>query len=97
MPETLSKVWKDYLGEDWSRIFGTYLHTIGNLTLIAGPPNSTIQNELYYEKKKDWYVYSNVGLTRELARRLNQWTETEINERAKILAERAVKIWWHPT
>ncbi|MEM2129609.1 MAG: DUF262 domain-containing protein [Candidatus Bathyarchaeia archaeon] len=96
MPETLSEEWKKHLGDDWARIFTTYLHTIGNLTLIAGPPNSTIQNKLFLEKKSEWYIHSNVGLTRELAHNWNKWTENEISERAAMLADRAVKIWWRP-
>lgn len=96
MPETLNEEWKEYLGEDWARVFNTYLHTMGNLTLIAGPPNSTIQNKLFSEKKKEWYVHSNVGLTQELARNWDEWTENEINERARMLAEKAVKIWSRP-
>jgi len=96
MPETINEYWKEYLGDNWENIYNRYLHTIGNLTLIAGPPNSTIQNKLFPEKKKEWYMNSNVGLTKEVAKRWNEWTETQIQQRAAILAERALKIWPRP-
>jgi uncharacterized protein with ParB-like and HNH nuclease domain len=97
MPETLDEEWQAYLGTDWKRIKNDYLHTVGNLTLIAGPPNSTIQNKLFSKKKEEWYVHSHVGLTQEIAHRWSEWREVDINERASILAERAVKIWVYPS
>jgi uncharacterized protein with ParB-like and HNH nuclease domain len=96
MPETFDEEWQKYLGSDWKRIKTEYLHTIGNLTLIAGPPNSTIQNKLFSKKKEEWYTHSHVELTQEIARRWSEWREAEIAERASLLAERAVKIWAHP-
>jgi len=93
MPETLNEDWKKYLGDNWESIHDKYLHTIGNLTLIAGPPNSTIRNKLFHEKKNEWYANSNVCLTKELAKRWDEWTEIQIQERALSLAKRALKIW----
>jgi uncharacterized protein with ParB-like and HNH nuclease domain len=97
MPETLNDEWKSYLGANWKDVHNNYLHTIGNLTLIAGPPNSAIQNKLYPQKKEEWYKNSKVGLTIELSQLWNQWTENEIRERAEVLAERALRIWPRPT
>jgi uncharacterized protein with ParB-like and HNH nuclease domain len=97
MPETLNDEWKSYLGANWKDVHSNYLHTIGNLTLIAGPPNSAIQNKLYPQKKEEWYKNSKVGLTIELSQLWNQWTENEIRERAEVLAERALRIWPRPT
>ena len=101
MPETLNDDWKRYLGEDWEKLRDTdvltrYLHSIGNLTLIAGPPNSALQNKLFPEKKKDWYEHTNVELTKEIWRRWDKWSLTEIEERANILAEKAIEIWPGP-
>jgi len=50
MPETLDEEWKNYLGEDWGSIHSTYVHTIGNLTLIAPSPNESISNKQFLEK-----------------------------------------------
>lgn len=96
MPETLSPEWKEYLGENWKATYDNYLHTIGNLTLIAPSPNVSLQNKMYSEKKKEWYNTSNISLTRELIDKWDDWKEQQILERAKILAERAIKIWPRP-
>jgi hypothetical protein len=93
MPETLTDEWKDYLGENWENVYNRYVHTIGNLTLVARPPNSALRNKLFEVKKEQWYKKSNVQLTRELAEKWNEWREKEILERANLLAERALRIW----
>jgi len=96
MPETLDEKWQTYLGANWKDTHNNYLHTISNLTLIAPSPNQSIQNMLFSEKKKEWYVHSNISLTKEIKERWNDWRENEILERAKVLAERAAKIWPRP-
>lgn len=101
MPETLDENWQEYLGEDWEKLKDEnerkrYLHSIGNLTLIAGPPNSALSNKLFPEKKEEWYANSNVGLTKEIHRTWDKWTLAQIEERANVLAERALKIWPRP-
>ena len=96
MPETLTQEWKNYLGKDWENTYNRYLNTIGNLTLVAGPPNVAIGNKLLGEKKEEWYKYSNVELTKEIAKKWDEWTQAQIKERAENLAERAVRIWARP-
>lgn len=96
MPETIDEHWQKYLGDDWERVKDTFLHTISNLTLIAPVKNKAIQNKLFPDKKKEWYVESNVELTKEIVRKWDEWTEAEIQERANILAKRAVEIWTRP-
>jgi len=93
MPETLSQAWKDYLGESWEDIYDTYVHTIGNLTLIAPSLNESIKNKIFSEKKKEWYQESNVSLTKEINKKWDEWSPDDIQGRAKVLAERALKIW----
>jgi len=97
MPQNLDERWTTYLGDDWERVHSEWADTIGNLTLIAPNPDQSLQNKLFEEKKKEWYCHSNVSLTKEINKKWNKWGETEINERATILAKRAVKIWPHPT
>lgn len=93
LPETITDEWKRYLGDNWELVFNQYVHTAGNLTLIAGPPNSSIQQDLFKDKKAKWYSKSNVELTKELAAKWNEWKEGDIKKRAGILADRAVEIW----
>lgn len=97
MPDTLDEKWKGYLGSNWENVHETYLHTIGNLTLVAPEPNRDIlKNKLFSEKKTDWYSKSKLSLTLEINNNWNEWTENEIQERASILAQRALKIWQRP-
>jgi uncharacterized protein with ParB-like and HNH nuclease domain len=96
MPETLNEKWQTYLGSNWRNIYNNYVHTIGNLSLIAPSPDISISNDLFSEKKKEWYSVSNVSLTKEINQKWNEWTEKEIQDKAHILAERAVKIWPRP-
>jgi uncharacterized protein with ParB-like and HNH nuclease domain len=93
LPETITQHWKKYLGNNWEVVFNSYVHTIGNLTLIAGPPNSSLQQDLFKDKKDKWYKKSNVELTKELASRWNEWREKDIDRRASELGDRAIKIW----
>lgn len=101
MPRTLDENWQKYLGEDWEKLKDReertrYLHSIGNLTLIAMDPNRDISNKLFPEKKKEWYAHSNVELTKEICRRWDKWTLADIEERANVLTGKAIKIWPGP-
>ncbi len=95
LPETLDADWQAYLGKEWETTYDKYVHTLGNLTLIAPSPNSSLQNELFAKKKIDWYLRSNVSLTKELCQN-SDWKEKEIIERGNILADKAIKIWPRP-
>ncbi len=50
MPQTLSKVWHQELGEDYEKIHGKYLHNIGNLILTEF--NTEMGNKSFVEKKQ---------------------------------------------
>jgi uncharacterized protein with ParB-like and HNH nuclease domain len=96
MPNTLDTNWQTYLGENWKSIHDNYVHTIGNLTLIAASPNESIQNGSFLDKKKDWYSLSNISLTKEINQKWAEWKMPEIVERANLLADRAIRIWPRP-
>lgn len=97
MPQNskLSADWQNALGEDWQSIQKKYLHTIGNLTLTAY--NSEMSDKDFEDKLEM------EGGFKESALRLNayvvkqtKWNEDTINERADILAEKALQIWEYP-
>lgn len=97
MPQNskLSTNWQNALGEDWQNIQKKYLHTIGNLTLTAY--NSEMSDKDFEDKLEM------EGGFKESALRLNsyvvkqtKWNEDAINERANILAEKALQIWEYP-
>jgi uncharacterized protein with ParB-like and HNH nuclease domain len=97
MPETPSEAWKRYLGHGWDAIHSGRVHTLSNLTLMAGPPNSMLQNSSFERKCEKWYTKSNVSLTKEVARKWKRWKEPEMKERALLLTGRAMKLWPYPT
>lgn len=97
MPQNnnLSDEWKKMLGDDWQRVHDAYLHTIGNLTLTNY--NSEMSDKPFEEKM------NMEGGFKQTAVRLNSyivlqdcWTEDKIKERAKLLADKAIKIWVFP-
>lgn len=97
MPQNknLSIEWQTMLGANWREIQKTYLHTIGNLTLTCY--NSEMSDHSFLTKM------DMEGGFKESALRLNgfvvkqtEWTESIIKTRAKLLAEKAKKIWAFP-
>lgn len=95
MPQTLTDQWKEYLGSDWEEIFQTYLHTLGNLTLTGY--NSELSQRPFLEKKTmpKGFAHSPIGLNETLSS-IEEWRKEEIEQRASILADRALKIWGYP-
>jgi hypothetical protein len=96
MPEKLSEAWRGYLGLHAEEIHSSRVHTLPNLTLVAGPPNSGLQNLLFEKKRTKWYTKSNVSLTKEVARKWKSWKESQMKERASLLTERAMALWPYP-
>ena len=99
MPQNpdLSEEWQQELGENWQEIQEIYLHTIGNLTLIGWRDNPAL-SDLPFKKKQSvngGFCDSPLHLNRSLAQ-AKQWNENAIIDRAKELAEKALKIWTYP-
>ena len=95
MPQELTDGWRDMLGEDYVDVHDEWLHRLGNLTLTAY--NASYSNRPFEEKK------TRAGGFNESAVRLNQfvreqseWTPVQMEERGKLLAERALDIWPYP-
>lgn len=89
MPQTLSEWWQIELGEDWDETHELYLHTIGNLTLTAY--NAELSND-DFPTKKEIFKESHIELNKYFAP-INFWTRKEIEERAEILAKKAIENW----
>lgn len=97
MPKTLTEEWKRDLGENFKAIHEKYLHTIGNLTLTGY--NQEYSNKSFQEKRDMEKGFKQSPL------RLNQslkddsesvFGEKEIEKRANVLADWALKIWTYP-
>lgn len=96
MPQSLTDEWKDMLGANWELTHSKYKDTIGNLTLTAY--NSDYSNSPFQIKKTmpgKGFEYSKLALN-DYVKSCNVWSENEIIERAKLLFEKAIKIWWIP-
>lgn len=88
--------WQTALGVNWQEIQGKYLHNLGNLTLTGY--NSEYSDRPFSEKR------DMIGGFRESPLRLNQglgqlgeWNENTLCDRAKRLAEKAVRVWAYPS
>ena len=98
MPQNpnLSVLWQAELGEEWARVHGQYLHTLGNLTLTGY--NSEYSDRPFVEKRemdggfKDSPLKLNHGIGACIT-----WNEDAILARAQKLAQVAVKIWSAPS
>lgn len=72
------------------------VHTIGNLTLVAGGLNSTLSNDPWSKKSKTLQKYTVLLLNGELISS-ETWGDEEIRARSNRLFAYARKIWARPT
>lgn len=68
------------------------LNTLGNLTLVTGPLNSSLGNADFASKKKKLDEHSLLALNKPLLGKA-EWAEQQIEERAAVLMKLAVQIW----
>lgn len=68
------------------------IHTIGNLTLLTQPLNSSLQNGPWCEKRPEITKQSALAVNREFVDYL-EWNEKMIEERGRKLLGHALRIW----
>lgn len=90
--EKVPKVWRSELGEEWERVWDTYRHTLGNLTLTGY--NSEYSNNSFKQKCEHefGFKFSPLKLNEGIASN-PQWDEASIIQRATKLADKAVLVW----
>ncbi|MCD8099722.1 MAG: DUF4268 domain-containing protein [Oscillospiraceae bacterium] len=95
MPQHLTPAWVKALGEDYAQIHETWLHRIANLTLTAY--NSKYSNSPFSEKKsmKNGFRESGIRMNTYIAQK-ESWALSELEERSRYLAKRALEIWRSP-
>ncbi len=92
MPQKLTGDWIDYLGSNGQDVHTKYLHTLGNLTLTAY--NSKLGAKLFSDKKN---VFSSSPLSlNSTFKKYELWGKESIEDRANILAKKALKVWPFP-
>lgn len=95
MPQTLTKEWQDMLGEGWEQVHENWLHRLGNLTLTGF--NSEYSNSSFEVKKTRPNGFNESAVRLNLfVRNQSEWTATQMEERGKLLAQRALRIWPYP-
>jgi len=87
LPQTPSDAWGSIDLETAKSLY----KRLGNMTLLKTKLNSSIGNEGFSKKKKE-YKKSQFSLTKQVAQ-YKKWDEVEINERQKELAKLALKTW----
>ncbi|HFR4112909.1 TPA: DUF262 domain-containing protein [Yersinia enterocolitica] len=90
--EKVPMTWQLALGEEWQRVWETWRHTLGNLTLTGY--NSEYSNKSFVEKRdmEGGFKYSHLRLNDGLSA-LETWNEETILARAKKMAEQASNVW----
>jgi hypothetical protein len=89
LPQSLTPEWLADLGPDAESVKDRLQHTLGNLTLTGYNPELS---NLPFSKKRTIYADSHIDLNEWIAQQ-DCWNETEILERAQLLAEQCIKIW----
>jgi uncharacterized protein with ParB-like and HNH nuclease domain len=93
MPQKLNAGWKEMLGKDDAKsIHERLLHTIGNLTLTGYNPEL---GNMAFDKKKEKFAKSHLELNVWIAGQ-EVWNEQVINDRARELAAKSLKLWPKP-
>jgi len=95
--ENLSVKWQEALGPDWQRVWETWLHTLGNLTLTGYKLNPRYSDSPFVEKRdmKGGFRESPLHLNKGLGV-IDSWNETTIKQRAERLALLACDVWRAP-
>ncbi len=70
-------------------------HTLGNLTLVTQSFNSSASNLAFAVKRQEFEEQSILMLTRDFVKN-DDWGESEIEGRSKILFELARQVWQRP-
>lgn len=90
MPQNKTDEWRNEMGKEYDKIFETYLHTLGNLTLTGY--NSELSDKKYAEKREKIKKDSKFNVLN-LEVVLNEnWSDKIILQRAQRLADKLISM-----
>lgn len=87
-PQNPQDGWQSFNDDD----LGEFLYRLGNMTLLETPANRRIANS-EYTVKRDAYLESLYGFTRQIAVENSEWTPARITARQTSMARTATAIW----
>lgn len=96
---TIEHVLPQRPGKEWGltqSAIKSYVHNIGNLTLLGKKPNGTVQNKSIKDKLEILKDATEIKITKELLVELEKnsvWDEDAIRNRANTLADEAYRVW----
>ena len=95
MPQHLTPVWAESLGEDYEIIHDKWLHRMANLTLTGY--NSKYSNNSFAEKRDmpNGFKDSGIRMNRWISS-CNTWGEEELEARNDLVVQQALEIWAFP-
>lgn len=82
-------VWKKEVGEDYSKVYENYLHTLGNLTITGH--NSELGTKSFNDKKEIIRENSKAVILNREVLSADTWNEKAILHRAEVLASLLIK------
>lgn len=92
MPQTMTKAWRNELGERADEIHNVYLHGLANLTLTGY--NSEYSNKSFQEKcnMPNGFADSPLKINKTVAK-YSTWNETTMLERQQWWIDKIISIW----
>lgn len=93
MPQTLSAEWKKHIGTHWEQVYGDYLHTLGNLTLVTQGWNSELSNSHFEEKRAKLSGHALRLNSDYFGAGIDRWDDEAIRARAEFLLDAILKLW----
>lgn len=82
-------VWRKEVGDNYSRVYEVYLHTLGNLTITGH--NSELGTKSFADKKKIIRENSKANILNKEVLSADRWNEDSILNRAKVLSSMLIK------
>ena len=91
MPMVLTDAWRESLGSAAEEVHVAWRYRLANLALV-GSANDAPGEYLSFDKKKEWYRRSLIGLTKRLGEQ-TCWDEAALVRISDDLAQRAIAVW----